>query len=177
MKTWIAFLRGIGGGIRPMPMAELKAVLEKQGLENVRTYIQTGNVVFQSRKGTAQSLTKEIAASVSRKFGFEAKLIVLSVEGLKRAADANPYPKAEAVPTSLHLFFLATAPKSPDFERMDELKAKSESYVLKDKVFYMYAPQGFGISKLAARAERLLGVDATARNWRTVTKMLELAAK
>jgi uncharacterized protein (DUF1697 family) len=158
-----------------MPMADLKALLEKQGFESVRTYIQSGNVVLASRKGTAQSLTKEIAACVSKKFGFEAKLVVLSVEDLRQAAEANPFPQAEAVPTSLHLFFLATLTKSPDFERMNELKAKSEAFVLEDKVFYMHAPDGFGVSKLAPRVERLLGVDATARNWRTVTKMLEIA--
>jgi uncharacterized protein (DUF1697 family) len=174
MATWIALLRGVGGGIRPLPMRELAAALEGIGLKDVRTYIQSGNVVFSSAKSAAR-LAGEIERCIEKKFGFQSKTFVLSVPELQRAAKGNPFPKADDEPTTLHLFFLAQPAKAAQLDAMNELKAKSEQFVLENQVFYFYAPQGFGTSKLAARVERLLGVDTTARNWRTVGKLLEIA--
>lgn len=171
---WIALLRGVGGGIRPLPMRELAVALEGIGLKNVRTYIQSGNVVFDSAKSAA-SLAGEIERCIEKKFGFHSKTFVLSVPELKRAAAGNPFPQADAAPKSLHLFFLAKPAKAAQLDAMNELKAKSEQFALQGKVFYFYAPEGFGTSKLGAKAGRLLGVDTTARNWRTVGKLLELA--
>lgn len=93
----------------------------------------------------------------------------------QRAIAANPFAQADEVPTSLHLFFLARPAQSPQLDAMNALKAPSEQFKLARRVFYFYAPKGFGISKLGRRAERLLGVEGTARNWRTVRKLLELA--
>lgn len=176
MATWIALLRGVGGGIRPLPMRDLTAALAGSGLKDVRTYIQSGNVVFSSAKSAAR-LADEIERCIEKKFGFHSKTFVLSVGELQRAASGNPFPQADKAPQTLHLFFLAKPAKTAQLDAMNELKAKSEQFELTNKVFYFYAPDGFGISKLAAKAERLLGVDATARNWRTIGKLLELAKK
>lgn len=157
-----------------MPMKQLVAALTDIGLEDIRTYIATGNVVFKSRKSSAQ-LTKQIEACIEKAFGFESKTFVLGVDELARAAKANPFPQAEANPTSLHLFFLAQPAKTPKLDAMNELKAATEQFVLKKRVLYFYAPQGFGVSKLGGRIEKLLGVDTTARNWRTVQQVLALA--
>ena len=173
MSTWIALLRGVGGGIRPLPMRELAAALEGIGLKDVRTYIQSGNVVFTSARA-ASRLAGEIERCVEKKFGFHSKTFVLSVSDLRRAARANPFPQADAAPKTLHLFFLARPAKAAQLDAMNELKAKSEQFVLTSKVLYFHTPEGFGISKLAAKAERLLGVETTARNWRTVGKLLEM---
>jgi uncharacterized protein (DUF1697 family) len=88
----------------------------------------------------------------------------------------NPFPRAVADPGRLHLFFLAATPKHPDLESLETLRARSERFELKGPIFYLHTPDGFGTSRLAGRAERLLGVEATARNWRTVTTLLEMAA-
>ena len=77
----------------------------------------------------------------------------------------------------LHLYFLVSRPKKPDLDRLDAVKARSERFALKDTVFYLYAPDGIGRSKLAAAVERSLGVAATARNWNTVEKLLEMVAE
>jgi uncharacterized protein (DUF1697 family) len=175
MPTYIALLRGIGGGIRSLQMKALIEALEAIGLSDVRTYIATGNVVFSNRKKAPQ-LAKQIEACIQEEFGFECTTVVLSVEELERAAKGNPFPQADKEPKSLHLFFLAQKPKTPKLEAMNEIKAPTEQIVLKDQVLYFYAPSGFGDSKLASRIERLLGVPATARNWRTVGKLLEMAA-
>ena len=174
MATWIALLRGVGGGIRPLPMRDLVTALEGIGLKDVRTYIQSGNVIFSSTKA-APRLAGEIERCIEKKFGFHSKTFVLSVRDLQRAAAGNPFPQADAEPKTLHLFFLAKPAKAAQLDAMNELKAKSEQFALTSKVLYFYTPVGFGISKLAAKAGRLLGVDTTARNWRTVGKLLELA--
>ena len=70
---------------------------------------------------------------------------------------------------------LAERPKKPDLKSLESLKARTEQFMLKGKTFYVHTPEGFGRSKLGGRAERLLGVDATARNWRTVTTLIEMA--
>jgi uncharacterized protein (DUF1697 family) len=167
-------LRGIGGNIRPLEMKKLVRALEGIGLENVRTYIATGNVVFTSRKKAPQ-LSKSIEACIEEKFGFTSKTFVLSPAELTKAAAQNPFPQANENHKSLHLFFLAAAPKQLKVDEMNELKKPSEQFALKDKVFYFYAPEGFGTSKLGARIGRFIPVDMTARNWRTVQKLIELS--
>jgi uncharacterized protein (DUF1697 family) len=174
MATWIALLRGIGGGIRSLPMADLRAALEKAGLSRVRTYIQTGNVVFESR-ASAKLLARRISGCINDTFGFEPFTVVLTPAELEKAMRANPFRKAEAEHKSLHLFFMAAPPKNADIAGIERLKAPSETFVIKQNVLYFHAPEGFGTSKLAARIERLLLTDATARNWRTVVKIHELA--
>lgn len=175
MNTWIALFRGINvGGKQMLPMKDLRALLEGEGCTDVKTYIQSGNVVFRSPLSDASRVATRLSTAVANSRGFEPHVLILTRKELERAVAANPFPDACAQPKSLHLFFLAQKPKSPDTRAMDGIKAKTESYVLKDRVFYLHAPAGFGISKLAQRTERLLGVDATARNWRTVSTILAL---
>jgi uncharacterized protein (DUF1697 family) len=176
VATWIAFLRGINvGGNGSLPMKELVALLEHHGCKNVRTYIQSGNAVFEATKAQAARVPKDIGVAVLKKRGFEPRILVLSLADLERAASANPYPKAAVEPKSLHVFFLSEKPGAPDIEAMNRIKDRHEHFSLAGRCCYLHTPKGFGTSKLAARAERLLGVDATARNWRTVTTMLDMA--
>lgn len=176
MKTWIALFRGINvGSTRSVPMKDLVALMEKNGCSDVQTYIQSGNVVFRSPLTTAAAVGKLLTGIVVKRHGFEPRVMALTRAELEKAAAANPFPQADANPKSLHLFFLADNPDKPALEKMAAVKAKSESFVLAGKVLYLYTPDGFGKSKLAERAERLLGVDATARNWRTVTTLVDMA--
>jgi uncharacterized protein (DUF1697 family) len=172
MKTYIALLRGINvGGSHVLPMKELKVVLENDGCVDVQTYIQSGNVIFRSAMSDAARLAKRITAAVSRSHGFEPRVLVLTRGEIESAATGNPFPEAVENPKSLHLFFLTEIPKKPDLKSCEALKAKSERFELKGRILYLHTPDGFGRSQLAKRAERLLGVEATARNWRTVTTL------
>lgn len=176
MNTCIALIRGINvGGKHKLPMKDLKAMLEKHGCEDVQTYIQSGNAIFRSVTTDVATLCSRITAAVSKSHGFEPRVLVLTRAELERAAAGNPFPQANENPKSLHLFFLAEPPKKPDLKGLESLKASKEDFSLKGRTFYLYTPEGFGISKLALRVERLLGVEATARNWRTVTTLLEMA--
>lgn len=173
--VWIGLLRGVNVSGNRLPMAELREELAGLGLERFRTYIQTGNVVFEATPEAACELAAALPARIEERFGFEPVFLVLSTDELRAAIAANPYPGADERPRTLHLYFLAERPPAPDVEALDAACAESESWHLEDRVFYLHAPEGFGWSKLGRNAEELLGVPATARNWRTVTKLRELA--
>lgn len=175
--TSIALLRGINvGGKNVLPMKELARILESLGLEDVRTYIQSGNVVFRTARKPAKALAATISAAIEERHGFAPRVLVLGRDELDAAMAANPFPAATAAPKSLHLSFLESVPRRPDTDAIEELCSSTEEWSLEGRVFYLHAPEGIGRSKLAARVESLLGVPATARNWRTVEKLAELAA-
>jgi uncharacterized protein (DUF1697 family) len=96
---------------------------------------------------------------------------------MEQAMVSNPFPEAESEPKTLHLYFLASTPQNPDLQTLDSIKQANEQFKLIDNVFYLYAPDGIGRSKLAARVEKALGVAATARNWRTVCKIMAIQAE
>jgi uncharacterized protein (DUF1697 family) len=176
MNTYVVFLRGINvGGRNTLPMKELVVLLEDIGCRNVRTYIQSGNVVLQSTNRSASGLSRAISLEVKKRRGFEPHVLLLRVNDFERAIAANPFPEAETDPTGLHFGFLDTVPSKPDLNKLESLKVKSERFQLIDKVFYLYAPDGVGRSKLAASSERLLGVSMTDRNWRTLCKIRDMA--
>ena len=178
MNIWIALLRGINvGGANLLNMRDLVALLDAIGCTNPKTYIQSGNVVFRSDEDCSSMMADRISDAVAQKQGFRPQVLVISREELQKAADQNPFPEAHPEPSTVHLFFLAGQPPQPDIDGLTRLKAQSESFLLGDKVFYLHAPAGIGRSRLAARAEKLIGVDATARNYRTVSKLLELASQ
>lgn len=148
MNTFVALFRGINvGGRNVLPMAELTNVLQDLGLKNVETYIQSGNVVFQTNFKDTAEINEKLSSAIEKSHGFKAQVLLLKPDELEKAVKSNPFPEAELQPKSLHLFFLTSA------------------------------PEGIGKSKLAARVEKELGVAATARNWRTVIKILEMVKR
>lgn len=175
MNTYIALLRGINvGGNNKLPMKELVTVLEGLGLQNVKTYIQSGNVVFQSKRTDTTALSAEISAAIGKSHGFAPAILLLTEDALRAAINANPFPEGEDDPKSLHLFFLEPAPQNPDLATLEALKTETERFALIGQVFYLHAPDGIGRSKLAEKFGRGWQVDITARNWRTVNKVLEM---
>ena len=177
MKTWIALLRGINVvGRRKLLMKDLAALLERGGLHSVRTYIQSGNVVFQSTHGTAATLAAAIGALIAKRAGFEPQVMVLSGRELAAAIAANPFPEAQRDHKSLHLFFLSARPPRPDLDSLARLKVGREGFALTGKVFYLFTPHGFPQCALHDKVERFLGVHATARNWRTANELLAMSA-
>ena len=177
MTTWIALFRGINvGGNHALPMAKLKSDLESLEFTDVRTYIQSGNVVFQSAGGKQATLAKKIGDLIHAEHGFRPHVLLLSRDALQSAWDANPFPEALAEPTSLHFYFLSEPAKKANLAAIEQAKAASENYHLTDGVFYLNAPDGVGRSKLAATAEKHLGVVTTARNVRTVQKLLDMVS-
>lgn len=177
MNTYIALFRGINvGGKNLLPMKELVALLADLGARNIKTYIQSGNAVFQSAEKNFSHLAIQLTAAIKQHHGFEPHVLMLGLDDIERAIAENPFPEAEADPGSLHLVFLLSPTKDPDLEKLDSLRTENERFHLRDRVFYLHAPEGVGRSKLAANIEKLLGVPATGRNWRTVCKIREMAS-
>lgn len=156
-------------------MKDLRALLEALGLEDVRTYIQTGNAAFRAKRVRTAALAESITERINEQFDFAPRAFILTRDELAAAIAANPFPEAEAEPKSLHLTFLTSKPAKPDLDGLRHLARENEQFVLTDRVFYLHAPDGIGRSKLAERIEKLLGVPGTARNWRSATSILTLA--
>ena len=175
MNTWITLLRGVNvGGHKKLPMAEFRGLLGDLGFENVTTYIQSGNAVFRAH-GTPSKIAASIGSSLGEKFGFDAEVFVQSLGDFQDAVGANPFPQAEEAPKSLHLFFLAEPVESLDEEAMNNHATRGAAFELTDKVFYLYAPNGFGRSDLAAKLPRFIKTAMTGRNLRSCHKIIELA--
>jgi len=175
MNTIIALLRGINvGGHNKLPMKALKALLEELSLANVQTYIQSGNVVFQSERADLPALAQEIGETINAHHGFEPQIMLLSLAELATAVSHNPFPATDEQHKTLHFYFLSAAPPDPDLSSLEAIKSDTEQFELIDAVFYLHAPDGIGRSKLAAKVEKAVGVAATARNWRTVSTLLEM---
>ena len=173
MKTYVALLRGINvGGAGRLPMKELVEIFVALGHGNVRTYIQSGNVVFQSRTGDVAGIAARISREILDRKGFEPKVLIMTAEELGAAIAANPFPTN--VGKALHLYFLTSEPSRPDLARLRSWQTGAEEFRLAADVFYLHAPDGVGNSKLAANVERALGVPATARNWNTVIRLAAL---
>ena len=176
MTCWVALLRGINvGGHHILPMQALRSLLEDLGSRQVATYIQSGNAVFCHDESDADELSKIISDAIDRQFGFRPQVLLLTQAQLTRAVVANPYAGTGHEPKTMHLSFLAEKANTPDLDGLEALRSDTEAFTLADDVFYLYAPDGIGRSKLAAKVEKLLGVPITARNWRTVNKVLDMA--
>ena len=176
MNTYIALLRGINvGGHNKLPMRDLVKVLEGLGLSQVKTYIQSGNVAFQSERTDTALLKEEISVAIGESHSFTPQIFILDTKALQDAISANPFPEGEKEPKTLHLFFLDPMPVNLNLDALEDVKADSERYQLINSVFYLHAPDGIGRSKLAEKVGKGWGVSITARNWRTVCKVMSMA--
>lgn len=176
MKNCVAFFRGINvGGKNALPMKELVAILEGLGAQKVKTYIQSGNAVFVCKDKVYSQLANRIRVEIKKRRGFEPFVLLLGLEEFEKVIRQNPFPEVETNPTALHAGFLAAPPERPDIKRLESLRSNNERFRLIDSVFYLHAPDGVGRSKLAANAERLLGVPMTDRNWKTVSTIWKMA--
>ncbi len=172
--AWIALLRGINvRGTRNLPMAELAQVLAASGLTSVKTYIQTGNIVFRHPMPDASGLTALVTRAIGDHFGFEPAIFVFRHSVLRRAIHGMPFADLNHQDSgaTLHIFFLDGAPQSTDLGRLKRFLAPDERFHLSEDIAYLHAPSGFGRSRIAGALERILGVNATARNWRTITAL------
>ena len=173
MNTFIALIRGINVvGKNILPMKNLVKILEDMGCEEVKTYIQSGNIVFKIKQNQKLQIAREISSRISEIYGFEPHVMLLNIAELQEAIAKNPFKTENG--KALHFFFLDSLPQKPDLERLITVKSKSEEFKLDKNIFYLYAPDGIGRSKLAAIIEKCMGVPVTARNWNTVSKLVQI---
>lgn len=168
MKPYILLSRGVNvGGNNRLPMKDLKQHLESEGYERVKTYIQSGNVVLKTKSNPSG----RVAEIVESKFGFRPEVMAFEQLKFEDAIKANPYSSYDG--KTVHFYFCANKPKL-NVAKVESLLSNDETYELKDKVFYLHAPNGIGRSKLVLNIESCLGVSYTGRNLNTVLKLEEL---
>ena len=177
MGNCVGLLRGINvGGARKLPMAELVPLLEALGLEDVVTYIQSGNVVFRAPHGGRAKLSTSIEQAIEAATGLDVAVLLRTRSDLARIAGANPFLDDGADVSKLHVVFLDGRPAKAAAARLDPDRSPPDELSLSGTEVYLRYPNGSGRSKLTLDyLERTLGVRGTARNWKTVTKLLELA--
>lgn len=177
MKTWIALLRGINvGGRNRLPMKGLSKIFEVAGCKSIKTYIQSGNVVFNAHVRSVDKFADAIGKAIEREYGFRPAIQLTTAEALRSAIASNPYPQAASEPTSLHLSFLSGSPQKTDIIDANRLLSESESFTVIGSHLYFHAPDGVARSKFAKGIDRAFHMSTTARNWRTITKLAELAS-
>lgn len=176
MNTWIALLRGINvGGRNILPMQSLSEIFTEAGCTRVTTYIQSGNVVFRADIGSKDQFAESVGRAIEKKHGLRPAICLVTGDELCGVIAANPYPEITSQPQFLHVLFLGNTPEKTRIDDAKALLAESESAEFIGPYLFLHAPGGTGKSKFAKGIEKALGIHATARNWRTVMKLAEMA--
>lgn len=175
MKTYIALLKGINvGGHKKVPMAELCNLLAKSGFQNVQTYIQSGNVVFQSSE-EIKKLEIKIQNTLSSHFGFDVSVIVKTRNELQTILDACPFENDKK--ENSYFIMLNKIPDAKMIDEVNKISYENEEIIIKNNCLYFYCSKGFGQSKFNMNTyERKLKVIGTARNYNTMVKLLSLSS-
>ena len=156
-------------------MPELRKALEEEGFEDVNTYVQSGNVVL-STTLSATRVKSDVARLLADRFDLDVKVVVRTRAELAAVVKRNPFGKVAKNPKLYQVTFLEKAPAAELVGKLEAVAAGKEQVAHIGRELYAWHPDGVARSKLAAlMAGKGLGVTATARNWRTVTKLLELA--
>jgi uncharacterized protein (DUF1697 family) len=165
-------LRGINvGGNNQLPMATLAKIFADAGCDEVRTYIQSGNVVFRASAASAKRLPAVIAKAIHTQVGFHSPVIVRTGTELAAAARQNPFPSTEGV----HVAFLADLPVPAAVKALNPQRSEGDSFAVRGREIYLHLPNGAGRSKLTnAYFDSKLSTVSTVRNWNTLLKLIEL---
>lgn len=177
MARYVALLRGINvGGNKKVPMARLRELLQGLGYTDVATLLQSGNAVFTSQEKNPAQLVNRIEAAIAGEFGFEVAVVVRTRDELAAVIKANPLPGAEEAPSQFLVTFLSDVPEPKRLQEINPAAYLPDEFRVVGREIYARFPNGIGDSKLATvLSGPRLGVTPTARNWSTVTKLLELA--
>jgi len=177
MALFIALYRGINvGGKNSVKMEALRAMHERLGHQEVKSYIQSGNLVFSAR-GSAAALARKVAAEFAKEFGFAAKLMVVDAKRWGTILEGNPYAKSAAAnPKTVHVGICDGEPSAKGLQALLAKTGGTEAFVTGKGMVYLHAPDGFGTSKFAAGMEKACGVPMTVRNWRTMEALWQMAS-
>ena len=174
MQTYIALLRGINvSGQKKIIMAELRALLAKLSLQDIRTYIQSGNVIFES-KNTPKIIRTNLQQTIHKQYGFEVPVTVFKQSFLTQVIKENPFLIKDPN-LDIKMLYVAFLAEKPSLEHLEILKEKykgEDEFILSEKVVYLYYKNGASRTKLTNNyLENHLKVSATSRNWKTTLKL------
>jgi uncharacterized protein (DUF1697 family) len=180
MPVYIVLLRGINiGPHKRMKMEKLRASCEALGFAGVKSYIQSGNVIFKAPKLSPVALAKKLGECIVNDFGFSSEVISRTREEMKAIVDGNPILKEGGVdPSKLHVVFLSQCPSAAALKKLQELTLAPDRVSSGDKEIYFYFPNGVSGSSLWKHPlDRVIGVPGTMRNWKTVTTLSQIATE
>ncbi|MBO0603436.1 DUF1697 domain-containing protein [Sporosarcina sp. E16_3] len=181
MTINIALLRGINvGGHNKIKMVELRQMFEMLGFSGVQTYIQSGNVLFESHE-SEQSLIKRIEGEIEKVFGFSINVVIRTASELERISNNCPFTEeavAEAKATSdgesLYISLLQDKPSQDGIDRIGAYKSDNDKFMIEGREVYLLFRLGVRNAKLANNLQRL-DVPSTMRNWKTINRLTQLA--
>ncbi len=169
--------RGINvSGHNIIKMEKLRASLITLGFGNIKTYVQSGNVVFEAANDSAGNLSKKIEQKIMRDYGFSVPVFLMTSKKLEETVKRCPFLKATNIDHSkLHVTFLSDDPPETALEQLQPSDVKPEQLGIVGREIYLYCPDGYGRTKLSNTAiEKQLSVRATTRNWNTVNTLLAM---
>jgi uncharacterized protein (DUF1697 family) len=174
----VALLRGINvGGKNMLLMKALTKMFEESGCSEVRTYLQSGNVIFCASPSVVKKLAGLITRQIAEKFGYRVPLILRTSAELRRVLEENPFFRAGIPEETLHVYFLADLPSAKAVEALDPKRSSPDVFQVRDREIYLQLPNGMARTKLTnAYFDARLSTTSTARNWRTITKLCELTS-
>jgi uncharacterized protein (DUF1697 family) len=177
VKTFVALLRGINvGGNNKLPMRALSAMFEAEGAADVRTYIQSGNVVFRCK--SPAPLAKAVSKRIADDLGLAIPLVLRSAAELAAVPAKNPFLAAGKAIETLYVMFLADAPAPAKVATLDPRRSPPDEFAVLGRDVYLHLPNGGARSKLTnAYFDAKLATVSTARNWRTVNTLIDMASK
>lgn len=176
-ETYVALLRGLNvGGKNRLSMKDLAGVFVEAGCQDVRTYIQSGNVVFTLADDQAAGLAAEVSQRLLQQTGLRLPLVLRSRAELADAVQRNPFLASGADPAALHVMFLADWPSEGATAGLDPHRSPPDVYAVVGREIYLHCPEGLARTKLTnAYFDSKLGTLSTGRNWRTTLTLLEMA--
>jgi uncharacterized protein (DUF1697 family) len=174
--THVAFLRGINvGGKHILPMKHLAEFFVEGDCGNVRTYIQSGNVVFSASPAAIAGLAEGISQKIEQRFGFPSPVILRSRDEMSCIVRSNPFLKAGMPEKALYVYFLADSPAANATKSLDPNRSAPDSYRVCGREIYLHLPNGMARTKLTnTYFDSKLATVCTARNWTTVIQLLEM---
>jgi uncharacterized protein (DUF1697 family) len=172
----VALLRGLNvGGKNCVPMTKLAQLFVDAGCTDVRTYIQSGNVIFKASQSKIGKLPGIITKRIEESFGFKIPVVLRTAEQIGETLQNNPFLKAGAAEETLHVFFLACVPDARNVTGLDPERSLPDAFFVRGQDIYVQLPNGMARTKLNnAYFDSKLATTSTARNWRTVLKLFEL---
>ena len=173
----VALLRGINvGGKNKLRMKDLTAIFGDMGCVDVRTYIQSGNVLFRADQTLASGVASLISNEVLSRFGFQVPVVTRTALELQDIVQANPFVEAGVDADKLHIAFLADLPNGPHVAALDPDRSPGDEFVVLGREVYLHCPSGMARTKLTnSFFDSRLSTTSTIRNWKTALKLLDLA--
>lgn len=178
MKTYISLLRGINiGGHKKIKMDSLRDGFSSLGYTNIKTYIQSGNILFCSKEEDKTKLEREISSMIMDKYGFDVPVLVLNSDDLNEVITNNPFANSiNHKKEFIHITFISNEVKEINYKEIESKKESEDEYKIINKAIYLYLPKGYGNTKIHSNFfEKLLKTQATTRNWKTCLELLEMS--